>query len=243
LLPKAALKDLLSQSQFNKTDKILIILSVDDGQAKEIKEVKKLAIHAGLRAIQKWNVSSLLARSKGMAVRTAKGWELTAEGSNHITKLCGPLLGSPAPKVAASLRTQLSHITNSDTSNFVEEAIGCYEAKLYRAAVVLSWVGAVAVLYDFVINNRLSDFNAEALRRNPKWKTAKTSDDLARIREHDFLEIIEAISVIGKSVKQELEGCLKLRNGCGHPSSLKLSEHRVAAHIESLILNVFTQFA
>jgi len=43
-------------------------------------------------------------------------------------------------------------------------------------------------------------------------------------------------------VRQELEGCLKLRNGCGHPNSLKLGENKVAAHLETLILNVFAKF-
>ena len=51
-----------------------------------------------------------------------------------------------------------------------------------------------------------------------------------------------AISVLGKSVKTELEGCLKLRNGCGHPNSLRISENRVAAHLEILVLNVFVPF-
>ncbi len=243
MFPKTVLKDLLSQSQFNKTDKVLIILAIDANRGKEIKVIKELATRAGLRTIQNWNVSSLLGRSKGLAVRTANGWELTSAGSQYVTKLSGPLAGTPTPKIAASLRAHLSRLSNTYTSMFVEEAIACYEAKLYRAAVVLSWVGAVAVLYDFVVANKLADFNTEATRRNPKWKAAKTADDLARMKEHDFLDIIEAISIIGKSVKQELDGCLKLRNGCGHPNSLKIAEHRVAGQIETLMLNVFSQFA
>ena len=49
--------------------------------------------------------------------------------------------------------------------------------------------------------------------------------------------------MIGKNVKDELESCLKLRNACGHPNSLKIGEHRVASHIESLILNVYDVYA
>ncbi len=242
MLPETVLKDLLSQPQFNKTEKVLLILATDAKQGKGIKKIKELAASAGLRTIEKWNVSSLLARSKGLAVRAANGWELTSAGIQYVEKLSGPLSGTPVPKIAASLRAHLSRLANPDTSQFVAEAIACYEAKLYRAAVVLSWVGAIAVLYDYVVSKKLLDFNTEALRRNPKWKPAKTTDDLARMKEHDFLDIIEAISVLGKSVKQELDGCLKLRNGCGHPNSLKIAEHRVAGQIESLILNVFSQF-
>jgi len=62
------------------------------------------------------------------------------------------------------------------------------------------------------------------------------------MREKDFLQILQSLSVVGKNVREELENCLRLRNACGHPSSLKISENRVAAHIEMLILNVFSRF-
>lgn len=62
------------------------------------------------------------------------------------------------------------------------------------------------------------------------------------MKEYDFLQILESISVTGKNVKVELENCLKLRNGCAHPNSLKIAEHRVNAHLETLVLNVYTMF-
>jgi hypothetical protein len=48
--------------------------------------------------------------------------------------------------------------------------------------------------------------------------------------------------MIGKNVKQELEACLKLRNACGHPNSLKIGSHKVAAHLETLALNVYATY-
>lgn len=99
------------------------------------------------------------------------------------------------------------------------------------------------MLYGFVVRSRLADFNAEATRRDSKWRVAKTEDDLGRMKEHDFLQVLEALSIIGKNVKVELESCLKLRNGCGHPNSLQIAGHRSASHIEVLALNVFKVFA
>ena len=113
---------------------------------------------------------------------------------------------------------------------------------MYRASVVLSWVGAVSLLYDYVISNKLKEFNDEALKRDPKWKIANTQEDLSRLKEYEFLQILVSISALGKSVKDELENCLKLRNGCGHPNSLRIGESRVAAHIETLMLNVFAKY-
>ena len=98
------------------------------------------------------------------------------------------------------------------------------------------------MLYDHVVSNYLSEFNAAALKQDPKWKPAKTKDDLARMKEANFLVICESASIIGKSVKQELEGCLTFRNGCGHPNSLRIGENRVSGHIETLVFNVYSVF-
>jgi hypothetical protein len=103
---------------------------------------------------------------------------------------------------------------------------------------VLSWVGAVSLLHKYVVDNELSNFNTEATRSDQKWRPEKNTDDLARMKESDFLDVITALSIIGKSVKKELGNCLDLRNGCWHPNSLKIGDTRVAAHIEILILNV-----
>jgi hypothetical protein len=136
----------------------------------------------------------------------------------------------------------MTTVADPQTKEFLDEAVRCFEVGLYRAAVVLTWVGAVAVLQDHVVKMRLTDFNAEAARRDKKWRAAKTRDDLSRLKEAEFLHILEAISVIGKSVKHELEVCLKLRNGCGHPNSLKIGEAKAASHLETLLQNVFAVF-
>ena len=172
--------------------------------------------------------------------RGNQGMGLSSAFPSH--PLFAPFIKPTVIKVAAGLRKHLTKIKEPNTYSFVEQAIQCFEAEFHRAAVVLSWVGAISVLYEHVRKNKLADFNEEAIRRFPKWKPAKTKDDLARMKEKHFLEVLEGISVIGKSVKDELETCLKLRNGCGHPNSLKLAEHRVSSHLETLILNVFSQF-
>jgi len=243
LLPSDSLKDILHKSGIStKTDKLLICLAVDIDRPKSVKEVKELATNAGLHEVNRWNVSYLLSRSKGNAIRIKEGWLLTSDGKKHVEKLIAPFIKPTVTKVASSLRKHLSKIKEPNTYSFVEQAIQCFEAEFHRAAVVLSWVGAISVLYEHVRKNKLADFNEEAIRRFPKWKPAKTKDDLARMKEKHFLEVLEGISVIGKSVKDELETCLKLRNGCGHPNSLKIAEHRVSSHLEILILNIFSQF-
>ncbi len=213
MLPEDALKDLLSQKLSDK-EKALICLGVEPVKAREIKQIAEIAYASGWRQVKKKNLSLIYKRAQGMAVRTVKGWELTSDGSRFVAKLAGPLMNSPIPMVASSLRSHLVGILNSDTQTFVEEAIVCFETRQYRAAVVLSWVGAVSLLQNYVVNNKLNDFNIEALKRDAKWKSAKNVDDLGLIKEDTFLDILQAISVLGKNVKQELKKALTLRNGC-----------------------------
>jgi hypothetical protein len=61
------------------------------------------------------------------------------------------------------------------------------------------------------------------------------------MKESDFLNRLVAIGVIGKNVKQSLKECLDRRNACGHPNSYKLGQNIAAAHIETLLLNVFSR--
>lgn len=239
MITEAHLKELLHQKGITQIEQMLLCLAIDVNRPKELKEIRDIAIRAGLKSAKTLNIAAVFARSGGKAIKTPSGWELRGEGRAVVERLAGPYAQATITVAATGLRAQLTKIPNLETLDFVQQAIVCYESNLYRAAVVLSWVGALSLLYDYVVKNKLSEFNIEATRRDPKWKQAKNSDDLAAMKEHEFLQILESISVIGKSVKQELESCLKLRNGCGHPNSLKIAEHRVASHIEILMLNVF----
>lgn len=232
------ISDLVHSGELARAEQLLLCLAHLGDGVHAVGAIRTTAQSLGLSDA---NVSRDMQKLKGLAFQRKEGWALTTPGK----KRAGELLGAPDAHVAAqssALRTLLPKL-NTDVQAFVAEAVACYEARHFRAAVVLSWVGAVSVLYAHVVQRRLADFNAEATRRDAKWRTAKNEDDLSRMKEHDFLQVLDALSVLGKNVKNELEGCLKLRNACGHPNSLKLAESRCAAHIEVLVLNVFNAFA
>jgi len=235
------LKNILSKDELSRKDKLLLILTYGGANEKRIKDIRELAINFGLREAKKWNISQILKNSKGLVTRLPGGWLITEKGQKYLREL-GLLNATPTREYYTELRKYLKNISGRGTREFLEESIKALEFGLRRSAVVLSWVGAVSILYEEVLKNHLPVFNAEAKARNPKWKPAKTADDLAKLKEYEFLQILAAISVIGKNTKSELEQCLKLRNSCGHPNSLKIGAHRVAAHIEILMLNVYKRF-
>lgn len=225
----------------SQLDRLLLILA-SLNKPSQVKEMKELAKEAGLRTTSGWNPSASLGRSRGLAIRTPLGWEVTEAGKQHLRNLGVTKLSPAAVQVATDLRIELVSIRSDETRTFVEEAIKCYEAELYRSAIVMSWLAAVDVMHAYVYNNHLQAFNAEAKRVDIRWKDAKTTDDIGRMSESDFLDRIATISVIGKNVKKELKDCLDRRNGCGHPNSLKVGANTVAHHIEILLLNVFRKF-
>ena len=183
MLTKETLTDLLSSPDVPRRDKVLLVLATSSDKPLPISDIRRIAVEAGLREIQKWNVADLLARARGYVARVKEGWQLSGPGRAHVkSDLLKQQLTSTQPS-AVVLRGHLSKITNPDTREFVEEAIRCLEADLYRASVVFSWIGAVSVLYDYVLTNKLAEFNSEAKRRDSKWKLATTRDDLALMKE------------------------------------------------------------
>ncbi len=229
------------QKDLTRLEKLLLVLATQDTPI-SVAKIKDIAASAGLRIPPKWNVSSILSTSKGKAIKTT-GWEITEAGKAHLHEIGISNISQAAMQVAKDLRKHLTAIDDPQTKAFVEEAIRCHEAGCYRAAVVMSWLGAMDVLHKYVHANFLAEFNAEADRvMKKKWKEAKTPDDLGRMRESDFLDRIEGLSIIGKNVKAELKKALDLRNGCGHPNSLQVSVNKSAAHLETLLQNVFQKF-
>lgn len=226
----------------SRQDKLLLVLATFVGPC-TLAQLKERAYRAGLKVKDSWAPSKVLSRSRGLAIRTQDGWEITPAGRNHLQELGVSSVSSAAHEVATGLRWELAKIANADTRAFVDEAVKCYEAHLYRSAIVMSWLAAIDVLHNHVLANHLRAFNAEAKRVDRKWKTAKTQDDIGRMREADLLDRLAAVSVIGKNVKLELKNCLDCRNGCGHPNSLKLGANTVTHHLEVLLLNVFQPFA
>jgi len=222
-------------------DKALLVLA-SLGKPSGVSVIKARGQEAGLQAIKKWNISGILVRTKGLAINTPAGWEVSDAGKQHLRTLGVTKVSPAAVQIATDLRALLKKVTDADTRAFVEEAIECYELKFYRSAVVMSWLAAVHVLKNEVHQKHLAAFNVEARKHDPKWKGAKTTDDIGLMNESVFLDRISSVSLIGKNVKDELQKCLRLRNGCGHPNSLKIGANAVANHLEILLLNVFNRF-
>jgi hypothetical protein len=176
------------------------------------------------------------------AIYLPNGWTVTEACKKGLVErgLLNPA-GVLTP-VTEALERYLTYVQDADRSRFIEEAIQCVKNKAYRSAIVLTWVGAAYLLYQHVLANQLAEFNQEAKRRFPKWKDATGVDDLATLKEAEFLNILEHIGILTKAQQKELQNCLDRRNTAGHPNSASFEEVTVGAHIHELISKVYSKY-
>ncbi len=237
-------KRILHSSRLSRRDQFCVLLAVEPVEPLTVQRIKERCAATGLARLARTNVSDSLSKSNGFVARTNRGWELQEAGVLRVREVAHSAnINLVVTHSSRSLRGHADSVPDPLTKSFVLEAIQCFEAFQYRAAVVFAWAGAVAILQRCVFTTKRCEFDAEASRRDPKWRAVKQQDDLGRMKEHEFLNVCEAIGVLGNSVKKILQNeCLVLRNACGHPNSLRIAENSVAAHIEKLITNVFSRF-
>jgi len=121
-----------------------------------------MGIALGLRAVKDWNVSAVLSGGQPLAIRGESGWELSTNGKKRGEDLTGISLTAPTAKAAVDLHAHLAMIKSPDTVAFVSEAVTGLEQNLLRATIVLSWVGAISLLYSYIVARELPAFNGEA---------------------------------------------------------------------------------
>ena len=119
MLHKESLIDYLASPKYSRRDKILLILATDSSTPLQASTVKKIAIESGLREIEKWNPSSILAQARGFAVKVDKGWRLTGEGLAYVQKSLLAESAISTKASAVSLRIHLDRIKNPDTKSFL----------------------------------------------------------------------------------------------------------------------------
>lgn len=241
MLSEADVKEWLQDGSIKNLYKILIVLAFLGG-SRQVREIVDCAEALGFRKMRRWNVSQSLSGSIGVAISTPNGWEITRKGLERLKSLGIDEARPEAVRVADDLRRALAEIKNEQTRSFVEEAIKCYEADLHRSAVIMSWVGAVSILHEFIFDNHLEAFNKEAKRVGRQKRDATGKSDLGKMTESDFLDIMATLSLLDRDVKKMLKECLDRRNVCSHPNDARIGANVAASHIETLILNVFTKF-
>lgn len=229
--------DALCVNSLTQEESVILCLSLDGTEMTSCKDVRQQLVLLGVTSAKKWNLSTVLKRcgDSGSVIKAPGGYRLSSKGQARADSILGnPIVPSDV------LRNSLNELPSSESKKYLDESITCLENHCLRGAIILSWIGAIAILYEYVLKTCLDDFNRTAHTRLRKWKDASTFDDLANLKERDFLEILGTLSIIGKSTKTELIHCLDTRNACGHPNTFNIGEAMTRAHIEVLARNIYS---
>jgi hypothetical protein len=184
---------------------------------------------------------ALRAKGNGSFMSSREGDSLF---SKKYPEILTPSANAILTPLSKTLRDHIAKFQSETTQEFLDEAASCMEHGHYRAAVVLSWVGAVSVMQEFVLKNKLDDFNRDAVANKVLRAPARSIEDMRDIsKESQFLESLCRISMVDGATKKQLKECLDRRNNCGHPTEIRFGEAYVANHIEILVHNVFARFA
>jgi hypothetical protein len=221
-------------------------------QPAQLSIIRDKAVGVGFREIKKWNIADVLLRAAkdGQGAQRKEGWTLLGPGLDAIGAHYKPE-GAIVQESRHALKKYLSEITEPQRQVFIEEAIKSFDVGAHRAAIVLSWVGAVHLIQEHVVNAHKASFNAAGAARVAKaaasgndfiFSPIKTLKDFGTIGEADFLQLCQDAGILHKAEKQQLTERLNLRNQCGHPNPLVVAEHVVASHIEILMRNVYAKY-
>lgn len=146
-------------------------------------------------------------------------------------------------EISQKLHQDVLTIADQGERDFIEEALACLHPAVnaYRAAVIMGWSATVHNLRKKVVAKGLQAFNEEFQRRFARSKKlARHPDDLEDFRDGELLAVCEGVGIISKSVKNQLDPLLTLRNGCAHPTGVKPEIHRVKAFFEDIIKYVLS---
>jgi hypothetical protein len=131
-------------------------------------------------------------------------------------------------------------ISNAADRGYLQEAIRCYRAEAFRAAIVMSWSVAYDHVCETIVAKHLADFQAKWLAHfvNSKKKPTFTKrEDFYEHGEKDVLYIAHAIKMTDKNVNGILEDSLRTRNLAAHASGVTFEAPQAEAYILNLINN------
>lgn len=175
-------------------------------------------------------------------LRNSGGYRLPAEVREQFAAAYTP--SGHKVQVTAILRDLPAKVPDLAERTFLDETLICYEHGGFRAAVVMAWNLAYHHLCDYVIKNRLADFNARWLvkysgHHKNGTKTISVIDDfMQELKESEVIAICKDAGIITKDVYRIMDEKLGRRNSAAHPSSVSIGQLQTDALIVDLVDNV-----
>ena len=146
-------------------------------------------------------------------------------------------------EISKTLRDLVPKIKSEEQRKFLDEAIKCFEVKAFRASVLLTWLLTMDFIYEYILKNELSAFQA-ATSSNGKYKkiTISSKDDFSEFKEADLIMLLRTSKIISNDTRKILDEKLGIRNTCAHPNSVIIKESKALNFIDDIVENIVLKF-
>ncbi|MDQ1471695.1 MAG: hypothetical protein QOJ99_3175 [Bryobacterales bacterium] len=146
--------------------------------------------------------------------------------------------------ITALLATLPAQIPDLAERTYLDEALICYKHGAFRAAIVITLNLPYHHLCDFILQEKLAEFNARWLisfpgqHRKRNLAIANMHDFGAELKESQVLTIAKDGGIISSDVYKILDEKLGKRNSAAHPSGVNIGQLQTDAFIDDLVKNV-----
>jgi hypothetical protein len=186
------------------------------------------------------DMARLADRNPPELLRDAGGYRLEARVRSTFEVKYGQAVSSIA--VAKLLADLPSKVPSAVESDFLREALLCYRATAFRAAIVMTWNLAFVHLLHWLLADaqRLGTFNARIPIRFPKKQHIQIAmfDDFEDLKESDVIEVASSAGLLGGGIVKILQKELTRRNTAAHPSGVVVTQYQAEDTITDLVNNV-----
>jgi len=164
----------------------------------------------------------------------------------HLRDIQSQISASPIIQAAkSSLRNHVKNSLPEFSKVFLEEAIQCFEYRLYRSSIVMVWLFVIDHLYEYVIYHKLKEFNNVYAKdtANKKGLQIAVKDDFTELREEQFIGLCRSANIISNDVRKILEQKLGIRNTYAHPANITITEAKCSDFITDLLDNIVAKYS
>jgi len=136
-----------------------------------------------------------------------------------------------------SLIPSLSNLSDSNESDYWEEAGKCAEFGLYRATIVMGWCATVHQLQQQIyrlgldkLNQASGEMKNKTVGKYKNWNkkfSISTVSELQGISDADLITLLEYLEFFDSNQADRLRACLQYRNQSAHPGEAPIGKDHV----------------
>jgi hypothetical protein len=174
-------------------------------------------------------------------LKSAEGYRLSKSARDRFAARVG------RRKVSVQIHDLLAGLTGQMSTaaqrDYLDEALRCFRAEAWRAAVIMSWNVAFDHLCEAIVSTKLADFNRAFPTAFPKLaQTIVQRADLRDVKESVVIKVSRTANIVDKTQFKCLERSLDIRNDAAHPSGAGFNQPKAEAYIldvvETIVLGV-----